>query len=201
MRLLFVSHVFPDGLDPWRGIENVAMLHALADRWEIRAVVLRPVRLWSRAPGWHPRAADVAFHPEFVAAPSLGILGTRWNIRRAARALRKPLDRLRRDWHFDAVLCGGLFPGACAVSLLAGEFQFRFVTLSLQDESEKRLGEAGIRKIIAARLSQAAGVVSDSSALAGLLAQSGFRKDRMTLVSTQESVAEACHRLLLPVRG
>ena len=201
MRLLFISHIFPDGHDAWRGIENVAMLHTLADRWEIRAVVLRPIRLWSRAPGWHPRAADVAFRPEFIATPTLRILGTGWNIRRAARALRKPLERLRRDWHFDAVLCASLLPDACAVSRLAHEFQFRFVALALQDESEKRLGEAGTRKLIAANLARAAGVVSDSPALSALLSQMGFRKDRMTLVSTHESAAEACHRLLLPVRG
>ena len=201
MRLLFISHIFPDGNDPWRGIENVALLHALADRWDIRAVVLRPVRAFSRGHGWHPRAADVAFRPEFVAAPTLKILGTGWNIRRAARALRKPLDRLRRDWHFDAVLCASLLPGACAVSRLANEFQFRFVALAFQDECEKCLGAAGTRKILASHLARAAGVVTDSSALGVLLAQGGFRKERMTLVASQESAAEACHRLLLPVRG
>jgi hypothetical protein len=201
MRLLFISHIFPDGNDPWRGIENVALLHALADRWEIRAVVLRPIRLWSHAPGWHPRAADVAFRPEFVAAPTLAMLGNGWNIRRAARALRKPLDRLRRDWHFDAVLSASLLPSACAVARLADEFQFRFVTLSIQDEAEPRLADSGTRKFIASSLARAAGVVTDSSALSALLSQTGFRKERMTLVSSQESAAEACHRLLLPVRG
>ena len=201
MRLLFISHIFPDGHDPWSGIENVALLHTLADRWEIRAVVLRPVGLWSRGPGWHPRAADVSFHPMFAAAPKLPLLGLGWNIRRAARALRKPLARLRRDWHFDAVLCASLLPDACAVSRLAKEFQYRFVALSLQDESEKRLGEAGARKLIAENLARAAGVVTDSSALSALLSQTGFRKERMTLVSTPPAAAEACHRLLLPVRG
>ena len=201
MRLLFVSHIFPDGNDPWCGIENVALLHALADRWEIRAVVLRPVRLWSRPPGRHPRAADVTFRPEFVAVPTLPLLGAGWNIRRAARALRKPLGRLRRDWHFDAVLSASLLPGACAVSRLSEEFQFRFVALSLRDEAEPRLAASGTRKIIGSHLARAAGVVTDSPALSALLSQTGFRKERMTLVSSQETAAEACHRLLLPVRG
>jgi hypothetical protein len=195
MRLLFISHIFPDGNDPWRGIENVALLHSLTDRWEIRAVILR------HASGCHPRAADVAFRPEFVPAPAPNFLGTCWNIRRTAAALRKSLDRLRRDWHFDAVLAAALLPGTCAVSRLADEFQFRFVTLSLKDETEPRLAESGTRKIIASHLARAAGVVTDSSALSGLLSQIGFRKERMTLVSTQETAAEACHRLLLPVRG
>lgn len=201
MRLLFISHLFPDGSDPWRGLENIAMLQTLANRWEIRAVALRAVRMWSGQAGWHPRAADVAFRPEFVATPTLPMLGTSWNVRRAAGALRKRLDRLRRDWHFDAVLVAGLLPDACVVSRLADEFQFRFVVLSLHDESEKKLGDAGSKKIIASHLSHAAGVVTDSSALSALLSKATFRKDRMTLVSTQESAAEACHRLLLPVRG
>ena len=201
MRLLFISHIFPDGHDSWRGLENVALLNSLADRWEIRAVVLRPVRMWSRGEGWHPRASDVAFRPEFVSVPTLKILGASWNAGRAARALRKPLDRLRRDWRFDAVLCGSLLPGACAAARLAGEFQFRFVALSQNDEAESRLAGAGVRKLVASSLARAAGVVTDSPALGALLSKTGFRKERMTLVSKQESAAEACHRLLLPVRG
>jgi hypothetical protein len=201
MRLLFISHLFPDGNDAWRGLENVAMLQTLANRWEIRAVALRPVRMWSADAGWHPRATDVTFRPEFVATPTLPMLGTNWNLRRAAGALRKRLVRLRRDWHFDAVLVAGLLPDACVVSRLADEFQFRFVALSLRDESEKKLGDSGPRKIVASHLSRAAGVVTDSTALDALLTKAAFRKDRMTLVSTQETAAEACHRLLLPVRG
>ena len=201
MRLIFISHDFPDGHDASRGLGNVALLNALADRWEIRAVVLRPVRMWSGGDGWHPRAADVAFRPEFVAAPTLKILGARWNVARAARALRKPLDRLRRDWRFDAVLCGSLLPGACAASRLASEFQFRFVALSLNDESEPRLAGSGVRRLVGTALARAAGVVTDSSALNAVLSRIGFRKERMTLVSSQEAATEACHRLLLPVRG
>jgi len=201
MRLLFISHIFPDGHDSSRGLENVALLNSLADRWEIRAVVLRPTGFWSRGEMWHPRAADVAFLPEFVAVPMLPILGAGWNVGRAARALRKPLDRLRRDWRFDAVLCGPLLPAACAASRLASEFQFRFVALSVNDETEPRLGRGGVRRLIGSSLSRAAGVVTDSTALSAVLSRTGFRKERLTLVSSPSSAAEACHRLLLPVRG
>lgn len=201
MRLLFISHDFPDGHDASRGLGNVALLNALADRWEIRAVVLRPTGFFARGETWHPRAADVAFLPAFVATPTLPILGAGWNARRAARALRKPLGRLRRDWRFDAVLCGSLLPGACAASRLASEFQFRFVALSLHDESAPRLARGGVRRLVASSLARAAGVVTDSTALSAVLSRTGFRKERITLVSSAEAAAEACHRLLLPVRG
>ncbi len=201
MRLLFISHIFPDGNEPWRGIENIALLQTLADRWDTRAVVPRPVGAWARGHGWHPRAADVAFHPQFVAAPALRIFGAGWDVRRTASALRKPLDRLRRDWHFDAVLCASLLPDACAVARLSREFQFRFVALAVRDESEKLLGSAGPRKLVALHLARAAGVVTDSPALSALLSKTGFRKERLTSVANHENAAEACHRLLLPTRG
>ena len=195
MRLLFISHVFPDGNDSWSGLENVALLQALADRWQTRAIVLR------HTAGCHPRASDVAFRPEFITVPKPNFLGTAWYLRRAANVLREPLDRLRRDWHFDAVLTASLLPGTCAAARLAEEFQFRFVALSVRDDAEPRLRESGVRKIVAASLARAAGVVTDSSAISALLSETGFRKDRMTLISNQETAAESCHRLLLPVRG
>ncbi len=201
MRLLFISHLFPDGRESSLGLDNVALLNALSDRWEIRAVVLRPTGFFARGETWHPRAADVAFLPEFVAVPTLPILGAGWNAGRAARALRKPLDRLRRDWRFDAVLCGSLLPGACAASRLAGEFQFRFVALSIRDEAEPRLRRGWLRRLVASSLSLAAGVVTDSTTLSTVLSRTGFRKERLTLVSSPGGAAEACHRLLLPVRG
>lgn len=195
MRLVFISHIFPDSNDSWSGLENVALLQSLADRWQARAIVLR------HTPGCHPRAADVAFRPEFVTVPKPNFLGTGWYIRRVANALRKPLDRLRRDWRFDAVLTGSLLPETCAAARLAEEFQFRFVAFSVRDEVEPRLGEGGVRKLVAAGLARAAGVVTDSSALSALLSETVFRSDRMTLIANQDNAAEACHRLLLPVRG
>ena len=42
MRLLFVSNLFPDAQEPSRGLENADILRALADRWEIRVLAVRP---------------------------------------------------------------------------------------------------------------------------------------------------------------
>lgn len=199
MHLLFVSNSFPDGLQPDIGLDNVSMLQALADRWEIRAFVPRPVAPGARG-GWHPRAADVAFLPAFVAAPRIPILGGLCNHRLCARALRKPLDLLRRDWQFDAVLCSGLHPEACAVSRLVDEFHFRFVVVALGPDADECMKSSARRKLIARHLSRAAGVVTSSSPLLALLGKIGFRKDRTIFSSNWHPAAEAAHRLLLPVR-
>lgn len=200
MRLLFISHLFPDGQEPGLGVESIDVLQALSDRWEIRAVALRPVSPFSSG-NWHPRAADVALHPEFVATPQFPIFGTRWNHRLAARALRKTLDRIRRDWHCDTVLCSWLHPDACAVSRLVDEFHFRFVALALGGGTDRCLGSSLSRRIIATHLARASGVVTDNVVLTALLAGAGFRKERMIAAASTRAAAEACHRLLLPTRG
>lgn len=199
MRLVFISDSFPDGQQPDHGLDSVSMLHALADRWEIRAVVPRPVPPGTRG-GWHPRAADVAFLPMFVAAPRIPLLGRFCDHRLCARALRKPLDLLRRDWHFDAVLCSGLHPEVCAVARLIDEFHFRFVTVAVGPEADEALKDSTRRKLIARHIGRSAGVVTSSSPLSALLTRIGFRKDRVTFSSNWHTAAEACHRLLLPVR-
>ena len=141
MRLLFISSRFPDSQEPGRGVENVDLLNALADRWEIRVVALRPVSLWSRR-DWHSRATDVALRAVFQSAPCLPAFGRRWNHHFYARALRKRLGAIRRDWRFDAVLTAGLHPDACAVALLRNEFQFRFV-VTAPDAGAREPGVSG----------------------------------------------------------
>ena len=200
MHLLFISNLFPDTLEPSRGVEHVDLLHALADRWEIRVIALRPVRPWVRG-HWHPRASDVDLRPQFVAVPCLPGFAARWNPRLYARALRKPLGLLRRDWSFDAVLTAHLDPDVCAVSHLIDEFHHRFVVVAQGPDTEESLKSLGQRKRIATHLSRASGVVTSSATLTELLGKARFRKDRIHPASTWEVAAEACHRLLLPTRG
>ena len=196
MRLLFVSNLFPDAQEPSRGIENADILHALADRWEIRVLAVRPVLLWSRR-NWHPRAADVNLRPVFQPVTQLPI-GRRWNHRLYAGGLRKRLGVIRRDWHFDAVLTAWLHPDACALALLRDEFQFRFVVIAPDSDTRHFLQASGYRKIITSHLSRASGIVTSSSELTAVLSKAGFRKDRIHPAATFAMTVEACHRLLLP---
>ena len=117
VRLLFISNLFPDMREPYRGLDNAAVLHALSSRWEIHTLALRPVLPWARK-SWQPRADDVALRPTFVPTSYVPKFGTHWNHKLAANALRRHLDAARRDAHFDVVLCSWLFPDACAVARL-----------------------------------------------------------------------------------
>ena len=65
VRLLFISNLFPDTSEPYRGLDNATLLHALADRWEIRTLALRPMLPWRRGK-WRQRTEDAALNPQFV---------------------------------------------------------------------------------------------------------------------------------------
>jgi hypothetical protein len=197
MRLLFVSHLFPDTQEPSRGSANADLLHALADRWEIRVLALRPVFLWARR-DWHPRAPDVDLRPVFQPVNCLPGIGRWWNPRFYARGLRKRLGTIRRDWHFDAVLTAWLHPDACAVALLRDEFQFRFVVVAPDSDAEPFLKSSASRKVLTSNLSRASGIVTSSPELTTVFAKAGFRKDRIHPATTMQMTVEACHRLLLP---
>jgi hypothetical protein len=64
-RLLFLSNLFPTALEPYRGLDNVTLLHALAPHFEIRVLSPRPVLPWVRDT-FSARADDAPLQPHWV---------------------------------------------------------------------------------------------------------------------------------------
>src|SRR5262249_6561377 len=129
MRLLFVSNLFPDCRDVYRGLDNATVLHALRDRMEIRVLALRPTLPFRRG-AWQPRQQDAIFQPRFVPVHYLPKIGHRWNHLLYARSLRAEFETLRREWPFDAVLASWLYPDACATARLLRGSNTRFVAIA-----------------------------------------------------------------------
>ena len=207
VRLLFISNLFPDMREPYRGLDNAAVLHALSSRWEIHTLALRPVLPWARK-SWQPRADDVALRPTFVPTSYVPKFGTHWNHKLAANALRRHLDAARRDAHFDVVLCSWLFPDACAVARLQEEFHFRFVAIAQGSDVHQYLKMPARRKVMAKLLTRASAIITRSAELARLLGETGLRKDRLFPIyngvdvaafhpptDTERAEARAAHKL------
>ncbi len=178
MRLLFISNLFPDTREPYRGLDNATVLHHLHDRWEIRVLALRPTLSFRRRV-WKCRDEDRAFEPQFVPAPYLPKIGSRVNHRLLARALRKPIQKLRAESPFDAVLCAWIFPDACAVAELAREFDFPFVAIAQGSDVHQYLRIPARREIIARLLPAASAVITRSAELARLLGDAGVGKAKL----------------------
>ncbi len=163
--------------EPYRGLDNVTLLHALAPEWEVRAVALRPLLPWARG-SWQPRAGDVALRPDYLRVPYIPKFGL-WNHRLYARALRRRLDAVRRGWAWDAVLCAWLFPDACAVERLRVEFGFSYTAIAQGSDVHQYLKMPARRKVMLEHLKGAGGIVTRSAELARLLGGAGLRKDRL----------------------
>lgn len=119
MRLLFVSNLFPDTAQPWRGLDNVTLLHALrAQRPEadIRVLCLRPGHpFWAGgACPLKPRPEDQGFSPTYHWAPYVPRLGGLNDVL-FKLAVRRGLKSLPAGWKPDALLVPWLFPDASGV--------------------------------------------------------------------------------------
>lgn len=120
MKLLFVSNLFPDTRESWRGLDNVTLLHALRQQepgLEVRVLAFRPTVGW---PGpltaLKPRPGDEVLDPSYHKAayiPKFGGLNDRLFAFSLAWA-RKALDS--SGFQPDAILAPWLFPDACAVA-------------------------------------------------------------------------------------
>ena len=191
MRLLFVSNLFPDTREPHRGLDNATVLHHLNAQWDIRALALRPT-LPLRSGTWSARVEDSRLQPEFLATPYLPKIGSRWNHRLMARALRAPLRAIRDRFPFDAVLSSWIYPDSCAVAQLSGELGFPFVAIAQGSDVHQYLRHPVRRKIIAQALPAASAVITRSAELARLLGEAGV--DPALLHTVYNGVNRACFR-------
>jgi len=176
LKLLFVSNLFPDTAEPYRGLDNVTFLHHLADRWDIRALAVRPTL---RPRSWQPRPQDAKFAPRYVATPYIPKIGSRWNHRLMARALRGPIREMRRQFAFDVVLSSWIFPDSCAVAELSQELDFPFAAIAQGSDVHQYLQMPARREIITRLLPRASAIITRSGELTRLLADAGLPRERL----------------------
>ena len=173
MRLLFVSNLFPDQEEPYRGLDNATLLHALRDRSEIHTLALRPTLPWSRKT-WKARPEDAALRPRFQRVSYIPRFGHRWNHLLYARSMRRAFSDLRQQAPFDAVLASWLYPDACAVARLLKDAPERFVAVAQGTDVHHYLRIPARRAIITRELRRAQAIITRSGELARLLEDAGL---------------------------
>jgi glycosyltransferase involved in cell wall biosynthesis len=174
MRLLFISNLFPDTREPYRGLDNATVLHHLADRWDIRVLAVRPA-LPFRAPACAARSDDDrVFKTRYVPAPYVPRFGSRVNHSLMARALRGPVQEVQREFGIDVVLSSWIYPDSCAVSRLSEQFGFPFVSIAQGSDVHQYLQDSVRRKIIVQSMPRASAIITRSADLALQLAHAGL---------------------------
>ncbi len=181
MRLLFVSNLFPDTREPYRGLDNATVLDRLTAHWDIRVLGLRPT-LPLRSGTWTARDDDRRLQPQFLATPYLPKIGSRWNHQLMARALRGPLREIGAHFPYDLVLSSWIYPDSCAVARLAQEIGFPFVSIAQGSDVHQYLRHPVRRKIIARSMPGAASIITRSGELGRLLGEAGIDRDKLHTV-------------------
>lgn len=179
-RLLFISNLFPDAGEPYRGLDNATLLHALRDRYDLRVIAPRarlPLPGRARLPS--ARSCDAALHPQFIATPYLPKIGGLANHLLMARALRPRLAEVRREFPWDVVLASWLFPDGCAVVRAVSAWGSPVVLIAQGTDVHGYLRSSLRRRAILDAVERSSGCITRSRSLAELLAGAGVPREKL----------------------
>jgi len=184
MRLLFLSNLFPDQAEPYRGLDNSIVLRQLAQRFDIRTLSPRPAipgsQLWFRSRSC--KLEDAILNPTYLAYPYIPKFGSRFNHLLLYHRIRSTL----LDWHravpFDVLLCSWAYPDACALARIAKDLKVPFVAVTQGTDVHTYLDNPIRREIICEALSHASSVINRSRDLAGRLQRAGISEERLHVV-------------------
>ena len=177
MRLLFLSNLFPTASEPQRGLDNAALLHALAPHFEIRVLSPRPILPWVRQT-FSARPEDAPLHPRWVRTAYLPKIGGPINHLLMSASLRDSFEQTLRDFRPDILLSSWIYPDSCAAIHLA-DGRVPLVAIAQGSDVHQYLKMPARRRAILKYLPHAAAVITRSHELSHLLEAAGFPPEKL----------------------
>ena len=177
MNLLVATNLFPDQNEPWRGLDNATLVHALQKQdpgLNIRVQAFRPsVRHFGTALNqFRPRPEDVGLHVGYFWTPYV----PRWggmNHRLFAHAFARAQRSLPSDFVPQAVLVPWLFPDACGVALEAAAWGVPVVAVAQGSDVHQYLDRPLRRRAILAMSRRVKTIITRSKDLENRLVRRG----------------------------
>lgn len=176
--LLFVSNLFPDTSQLYRGLDNATLLGAMASDWNIRVIAPRPTLGVGRS--YACRAEDAVFDPVYPHARYVPRIGSAINHRLMARAIRAGMSKLGQ-FRPQAILCSWLYPDGCGTALVAQERGLPFASIAQGSDVHQYLNMPVRREVMLACLKSAA-LITRSRDLRERLCAAGFRGDMVETI-------------------
>ncbi|WP_395752831.1 glycosyltransferase [Prosthecobacter sp.] len=175
MNLLVATNLFPDTKEPWRGLDNATLVHAMRQQdpgLNVRVLAFRPsFKRWGAAP-LKPRPEDASLQPQYFWAPYVPRMGG-MNHRLFSFAFARALKALPRDFTPEAVLVPWLFPDACGVVLQAAAWGVPMVAVAQGSDVHGYLNMPMRRRAIMAMTRGISAIVTRSNDLEKRLAKQG----------------------------
>jgi teichuronic acid biosynthesis glycosyltransferase TuaC len=196
VKVLFISNLFPDTLEPYRGLDNATLLHHLSSTYEIRVLSPRPtlafVEWWNHRSARICRPMDTRFKPAYLKSYYVPKIGSLVNHQLFARAIQEPVRAIHREFPFDRILCSWTYPDGCAVAKVAQEMNKPFVMIAQGSDVHSYLRMPTRRRLITAAANVSRGTITRSAELARLLNEAGVSKNKLHPVYNGVDFATFC---------
>jgi teichuronic acid biosynthesis glycosyltransferase TuaC len=175
LRILFVSNLFPDEREPYRGLDNATVLKALQQfkGCEVRVLAPRPSLPLLPAKKWRSRAEDVDMGPRYVRTGYLPKIGSLVNHRWMCHALSRPLAETHKRFPWDVVLASWLYPDGWAAVNACAKYKAPVVLIAQGSDVHHYLHMPARCTCILDAVRESAGVITRSKSLATLLDEAG----------------------------
>ena len=219
MKLLIITNLFPNALEPNRGLFNKQQFLALAKHCELRVVApvpwfprshwLRRFSAWhaiSRVPERETIDGIEVYHPRYLVMPRMA----RWlHSLTFARGVRGAVEAVHREFPFDRILATWAYPDVVAATGIAKRYGVPIVAKVHGSDLNVLTRGPVRRRVVAAALRRCATVIAVSEGLKARAVELGIPEDRVAVIPNavdrqrfqpQDRTA-ARRRLGLPVDG
>ena len=183
LRVLFVSSLFPDTSQLYRGLDNASLLHHLSRHCHLRVISPRPALPLVRSAFVHAsRPIDTLFVPLYPVIRYVPKLRLPFNHHLCAAAIREPLLRLRHEFAYDVILVSWTFPEMAAIAKLQQKLRVPFVGIVQGSDGHAYLKMPWLKATIINAVNRSFATVTRSVKLADLLTGAGARPDKVHAV-------------------
>jgi glycosyltransferase involved in cell wall biosynthesis len=163
--------------EPYRGLDNATLLHALAPDFKMRVLSPRPSLPWAQ-PSFSPRPEDVTLEPRWTPSAYLPKVGSPVNHRLMSASLRDEFEKTLSDFRPDIILSSWIYPDTCAALHLT-RGRLPLVAIAQGSDVHHYLQIPARRRAILKYLPGAAAVVTRSRELSRLLAEASLPEAKL----------------------
>jgi len=191
MNILLVSSLFPNSLEPLRGIftfqiakemwtyENVRVIAPVPVMGNFKFLnLLRKYKVRSDIPFCDNIDGNLVYHPQYTAVPGAGIL----HHVAMYRALRPLMSTILKDWHIDAVNCHWIFPDGAAVRKICAELGIPVMLTPLGTDLNRYAEFPLRRQVIKSALRKSDKVSVLNREMFGKCLNLGVSKERLAII-------------------
>ena len=174
MKVLFISNLFPDQQEDYRGQDNANLLHRLSAHCEVRALSTRPC-LPSLSPRrFLPREQDAQLRPQFVPYYYIPKVGSLFNHLLFYYSTRETVRRIVNEFAPDVILSSWSYPDSCAIAVMAKSWDIPLVSICQGSDVHMYMAFPLRSQVIKANLIHANTIIPRSHKLGDILLNSGF---------------------------